>query len=256
MLTHRNLVANMEQLRALHRVDATDTLVGLLPFFHIYGQTVVINLGLSQGATIVTMPRFDMGAFLDLLETHRVTRAHVAPPVVLGLAKAPGIEGRELALRVVFSGAPRRSTRRPAKRAGERVGAPVRQGYGMTEARAIRTEPRSQHKHHQLPGDRHPRALTNACRRLWLANPHVDPVFGKRSRIGLVRSVKVELVVLPSLEAVECPPRRRTMSRSFRVMVDTLARIHRCSACQQPLAAWLPRGLPATFLAPAIPLPL
>ncbi len=61
--------------------------------------------GSSQGATIVTMPRFDMGAFLDLLERHRVTRAHVAPPVVLGLAKAPGVEGRDLALRVVISGA-------------------------------------------------------------------------------------------------------------------------------------------------------
>ena len=80
-------------------------LIGVLPFFHIYGQTVVLNLGLSQGATIVTMPRFDMGGFLDLLERHRVTRAHIAPPVVLGLAKVPGVEGRDLALRVVISGA-------------------------------------------------------------------------------------------------------------------------------------------------------
>jgi acyl-CoA synthetase (AMP-forming)/AMP-acid ligase II len=136
MLTHRNLVANMEQIRSVHRVDDTDTLVGLLPFFHIYGQTVVVNLGLSQGATIVTMPRFEMGAFLDLLENHRVTRAHVAPPVVLGLAKAPGIEGRDLALRVVFSGAAPLDAE-TAERAGERVGAPVRQGYGMTEASPV-----------------------------------------------------------------------------------------------------------------------
>src|SRR5919107_1521106 len=105
MLTHRNLVANMEQIRAIHRIGADDVLIGALPFFHIYGQTVVINLGLSQGATIVVMARFDMGQFLDLLERHRVTRAHVAPPVVLGLAKAPGVERRELALQVVISGA-------------------------------------------------------------------------------------------------------------------------------------------------------
>ena len=59
-----------------------DTLVGVLPYFHIYGQTVIMNQGLRAGATIVTMPRFEMGAFLDLLERHRVTRAHVAPPVV------------------------------------------------------------------------------------------------------------------------------------------------------------------------------
>ena len=136
MLTHRNLVANMEQIRAIHRIGEDDVLVGLLPFFHIYGQTVVVNLGLSQGATIVTMPRFEMGAFLDLLEGHRVTRAHVAPPVVLGLAKAPGVEGRELALRVVISGAAPLDAD-TANRASERLGAPVRQGYGMTEASPV-----------------------------------------------------------------------------------------------------------------------
>jgi acyl-CoA synthetase (AMP-forming)/AMP-acid ligase II len=136
MLTHRNLVANMEQIRAVHRIGADDVLVGLLPFFHIYGQTVVVNLGLAHGATIVTMARFDMGAFLDLLERHRVTRAHVAPPVVLGLAKAPGVEGRDLALRVMISGAAPLDAE-TANRASERLGAPVRQGYGMTEASPV-----------------------------------------------------------------------------------------------------------------------
>jgi acyl-CoA synthetase (AMP-forming)/AMP-acid ligase II len=136
MLTHHNLVANMEQIRGVHRIGERDVLIGLLPFFHIYGQTVVINLGLSQGATIVVMPRFEMGLFLDLLERHRVTRAHVAPPVVLGLAKAPGVEGRDLALRVVISGAAPLDAE-TAERASERLGAPVRQGYGMTEASPV-----------------------------------------------------------------------------------------------------------------------
>jgi acyl-CoA synthetase (AMP-forming)/AMP-acid ligase II len=136
MLTHRNLVANMEQVRSVHRIGADDVLVGVLPFFHIYGQTVVLNLGLSQGATIVTLPRFDMAAFLDVLERNRVTRAHIAPPVVLGLAKVPGVEGRELALKVVISGAAPLDAD-TAERAGERLGAPIRQGYGMTEASPV-----------------------------------------------------------------------------------------------------------------------
>jgi acyl-CoA synthetase (AMP-forming)/AMP-acid ligase II len=136
MLTHRNLVANIEQIRAIHRVDDTDVLVGVLPFFHIYGLTVVVNLGLSQGATIVTMPRFDMAAFLDVLERYRVTRAHVVPPIVLGLTRAPGVEGRELALRIVISGAAPLDAG-TAERASERLGAPVRQGYGMTEASPV-----------------------------------------------------------------------------------------------------------------------
>ncbi|MET0818189.1 MAG: AMP-binding protein [Solirubrobacteraceae bacterium] len=136
MLTHRNLVANLEQVRSVHRIGPDDTLIGLLPFFHIYGQTIVVNLGLAAGATVVTMPRFDMGEFLRLLEEHRVTRAHVAPPVVLGLAKAPGVEGRSLALRVVISGAAPLDAG-TAELAGERLGAPIRQGYGMTEASPV-----------------------------------------------------------------------------------------------------------------------
>ena len=136
MLTHRNLVANVEQVRSVHRIGPDDTLIGVLPFFHIYGQTIVVNLGLAAGATIVTMPRFDMGEFLRLLEEHRVTRAHVAPPVVLGLTQAPGVEGRSLSLRVVISGAAPLDAD-TAERAGERLGAPVRQGYGMTEASPV-----------------------------------------------------------------------------------------------------------------------
>jgi acyl-CoA synthetase (AMP-forming)/AMP-acid ligase II len=136
MLTHRNLVANMEQIRSVHRIGADDVLVGVLPFFHIYGQTVVLNLGLSQGATIVTMPRFNMTRFLDVLEQHQVTRAHVAPPVVLGLAQVPEVEGRDLALKVVISGAAPLDAD-TAERAGERLGAPIRQGYGMTEASPV-----------------------------------------------------------------------------------------------------------------------
>jgi acyl-CoA synthetase (AMP-forming)/AMP-acid ligase II len=151
MLTHRNLIANLEQVRAIHRVSADDVLVGVLPFFHIYGQTVVVNLGLSQGATIVTMPRFDMGAFLDILERHRVTRAHIVPPVVLGLAKVPGVEGRDLALRVVISGAAPLDAD-TAERASERLGAPVRQGYGMTEASPVTHFADDDHLAGQDPG--------------------------------------------------------------------------------------------------------
>ena len=60
MLTHRNLVANIEQAWNSMPLTGEDTLVGLMPFFHIYGQTVVLNMGLAKGSTIVTMPRFDL----------------------------------------------------------------------------------------------------------------------------------------------------------------------------------------------------
>ncbi|MDX6627351.1 MAG: hypothetical protein QOE56_2340, partial [Solirubrobacterales bacterium] len=60
MLTHRNLVANLIQAGPTSGAGAGDVLIGCLPFFHIYGMQVTMNLGLRGGATIVTVPRFDL----------------------------------------------------------------------------------------------------------------------------------------------------------------------------------------------------
>jgi acyl-CoA synthetase (AMP-forming)/AMP-acid ligase II len=133
MLTHRNLVANIEQAWTSMPIDESDTLVGLMPFFHIYGQTVVLNLGLAKGATIVTMPRFDLDGLLEILEKHRVTWLHIAPPIVLAFATAPQVAERDTsALKMVISGAAPLDEDL-SRRAEERIGAPIRQGYGMTE---------------------------------------------------------------------------------------------------------------------------
>ncbi len=75
MLTHYNLVANLLQAACALRVDDTDTMLGLLPFFHIYGMVVIMNLGLHRGATVVTMPRFEIEQFLHVLQTYAVTFA-------------------------------------------------------------------------------------------------------------------------------------------------------------------------------------
>src|SRR2546430_370395 len=88
MLTHRNLVANLIQTAAVHHVVAADRIIAVLPFFHIYGMQVVMNLALWQGATLVTMPRFELEPFLALLEAHRITRAFVGPPPGPALADA------------------------------------------------------------------------------------------------------------------------------------------------------------------------
>jgi acyl-CoA synthetase (AMP-forming)/AMP-acid ligase II len=133
MLSHRNLVANIEQIQDGLTLSEDDTLVGVLPFFHIYGQTVVLNQGLAKGATIVTMPRFDLDGLLDIVEGHKATLLHIAPPVVLAFATAPQVEGRDFSnLRVVISGAAPLDADL-AGRAERRIGAPIRQGYGLTE---------------------------------------------------------------------------------------------------------------------------
>jgi acyl-CoA synthetase (AMP-forming)/AMP-acid ligase II len=133
MLTHRNLVANIEQAWNSMPLNDEDVLVGLMPFFHIYGQTVVLNMGLAKGSTIVTMSRFDLDGLLEIIEKHGVTWLHIAPPIVLALATAPQVEGRDFSkLKLVISGAAPLDAELSG-RAEARIGAPIRQGYGMTE---------------------------------------------------------------------------------------------------------------------------
>ena len=137
MLTHRNLVANVLQTQAAFPIASDDTLIGVLPFFHIYGQTVIMNQGLWAGATIVTMPRFDLEQFLDLIEHHRVTQGYVVPPIALALAKHPAVEGRDLSsVRTLMSGAAPLGADL-IEQVTERVGCKVIQGYGLTETSPV-----------------------------------------------------------------------------------------------------------------------
>jgi acyl-CoA synthetase (AMP-forming)/AMP-acid ligase II len=137
MLSHRNLVANIEQAWTSMPLGEDDVLVGLLPFFHSYGQTVVLNMGLAKGSTIVTMPRFDLDSLLDIVERYRVTWLHIVPPIALALATAPQIDERDTSsLKMVISGAAPLDADL-VRRAEERIGAPLRQGYGLTEVSPV-----------------------------------------------------------------------------------------------------------------------
>jgi acyl-CoA synthetase (AMP-forming)/AMP-acid ligase II len=69
MLTHRNLIANLAQVEDALAIDDGEIVLAVLPFFHIYGMQVLMNEFLSRGATIVTVPRFD-------LEHHSRTQDH------------------------------------------------------------------------------------------------------------------------------------------------------------------------------------
>ena len=107
MLTHRNLVANICQMRgASAMVNEGDRVIGVLPFFHIYGMVVIMGTALVEGATIVSMPRFELESFLKVLQDHRITYANIVPPILLALAKHPMVANYDLsALRTLFSGA-------------------------------------------------------------------------------------------------------------------------------------------------------
>jgi acyl-CoA synthetase (AMP-forming)/AMP-acid ligase II len=141
MLTHYNLVANLAQVEATStdalRITEQDRLIGILPFFHIYGMVVIMCHALAQGATVVTMPRFDMAQFLQLIAQYHITFAHLVPPIVLGLAKHPLVDQYDLSsLRAIVSGAaPLGADVQLA--AARRLNCVVTQGYGMTEASPV-----------------------------------------------------------------------------------------------------------------------
>jgi len=137
MLTHANLVANLNQVQEAFPIGRDDVLVGVLPFFHIYGQTVIMNQGLRSGATIVSMPRFDLDQFLGLIEEHRVTRAYVVPPIALALAKHPAVDNYDLSsLETIMSGAAPLGAEL-AEQVAKRVDCNVIQGYGLTETSPV-----------------------------------------------------------------------------------------------------------------------
>ena len=133
MLTHRNLVANIAQMEHTFMPSTGEVALAALPFFHIYGMQVLMNMLLAFGVRVVTMPRFDMVRALELVQSQRVTRFFAVPPMVLGLAKHPAVDDFDLSsIKQVFSGAAPLGAELAAA-AAARVGCEVVQGYGMTE---------------------------------------------------------------------------------------------------------------------------
>jgi 4-coumarate--CoA ligase len=133
MLTHRNLVANIAQISGLLGVGSDSTVLGVLPFSHIYGMTVVLNLALRQRAALVAVPRFELEPFLKLVEDHGATHLFVAPPIVLALGKSEAVARYSLdSLELLVSGAAPLDEAL-ALAVAKRLGCEVRQAYGMSE---------------------------------------------------------------------------------------------------------------------------
>lgn len=116
------------------RMGPGDRILAVLPFFHIYGLTALMNMPLKRGATVVVLPRFDLDTFLAAIEKHRITGLFVAPPIVLALAKHPAVEQYDLSsLEYVLSSAAPLDAALAAA-CSTRLGLPpVGQAYGMTE---------------------------------------------------------------------------------------------------------------------------
>jgi long-chain acyl-CoA synthetase len=135
MLTHGNLMANIEQMRKVPLLTEAETDIALivLPMFHIYALNVSLGLTFRVGATAVLQERFDPVASLDAIERHRITVLFGAPPMFVAWLSTPNVETRDLtSVRLAISGA----APLPGQVLEEfkrRVGITIWEGYGLTE---------------------------------------------------------------------------------------------------------------------------
>lgn len=136
MLSHGNISSNIAQINALEarRQDAADIGLGLLPFNHAFGLTVVLAVGLNSGGSLVLVERFDPQSVFETVSRHGVTMMAGAPAMWQALANLPTAPpGTFATVRLATSGA----DRLPLDVAGkleERYGLVVCEGYGLTEA--------------------------------------------------------------------------------------------------------------------------
>ena len=140
MLSHGNLLANIEQGRSAAAQIGTDDIVfGVLPMFHIFGLNVVLGLSLANGATVVLIQRFDPSTALDTVRERGITVIPGAPPLWLTFSHFDEAPVDSFAtVRLALSGAakmPEDATRRLQ----DRFGLQLAEGYGLTEASPVVT---------------------------------------------------------------------------------------------------------------------
>lgn len=139
MLTHRNLIANT--LMCAHWVykceKGKETVLGVLPFFHVYGMTTVMNLSVMMASKMVLLPRFDVKQTLKAIERTRPTMFPGAPTMYIALLNEPDLAKYDLSsINVCISG----SAPLPVEvqEQFERVtGGKLIEGYGLTEASPV-----------------------------------------------------------------------------------------------------------------------
>ena len=148
MLSHRNLVINVDQSIAAADFQPGEITAAFLPLFHIYGMTVLMNVHLAGGGALVTMPRFDLPMFLQISQDHKARRMWVVPPVAIALAKHPLVDEYDFShLELVFiAAAP--SGPELTDTVSARLNCTALQGFGMTELSPVshlvpHTAPRS-----------------------------------------------------------------------------------------------------------------
>jgi acyl-[acyl-carrier-protein]-phospholipid O-acyltransferase / long-chain-fatty-acid--[acyl-carrier-protein] ligase len=136
MLSHRNIVGNVSQFRAMIDAERSDLMLASLPFFHSFGCTVTLWFPLIDGVRIITYPNpLDAAKCAELVARHRVTIVLAAPTFLRGyLRKAE--RAQWASVRLTITGA-EKLPRSLADAFEERFGKTVYEGYGLTETSPV-----------------------------------------------------------------------------------------------------------------------
>lgn len=143
-ISHYAVIANVIQMATHYRlgdpswpkksVNPGDVAVGVLPFFHIYGLVVNMHYMLYSGASIVVIPKFNFGEFLESITRHRMTHLFLVPPQIVLLCKHPASKGRVFShVKFLLSGAAPMSGDLMLQVSKTFPNAAIGQGYGLTE---------------------------------------------------------------------------------------------------------------------------
>ncbi|HVF93487.1 MAG TPA: long-chain fatty acid--CoA ligase [Sphingomonas sp.] len=138
MLTHANMAANARQVAAIDpHPGQPDRIVGVLPLFHVFANTCVLNRTVASGGMIVMLPRFDAGQTLAAITRTKATSLPGVPTMYRALLDHPKIGETDFtSLRVCISGgAPLPAEVKSAFEA--RSGARLIEGYGLSESSGV-----------------------------------------------------------------------------------------------------------------------
>jgi len=138
MLTHQNLIANARQVHAIDPGTADgDRIVGVLPFFHVFANTCVLNRTVVAGGLIAMLPRFDAKATLQTIARVKAAALPGVPTMYQALLDRPETAHTDFSsLRVCISG----GAPLPAEveqRFESVTGAKLIEGYGLTESAGV-----------------------------------------------------------------------------------------------------------------------
>ena len=141
MLTHRNLVANtkMCQVWLVKNKDGQERILGVIPFFHVYGMTTVLLLSILDIGTMILLPKFDIETTLKTIHKQKPTLFPGAPTIYIGLINHPDIKKYNLSsINACLSG----SAPLPIEvqeRFEEITGGKLVEGYGLSETSPVTT---------------------------------------------------------------------------------------------------------------------